>query len=116
MNGSGRYINDTWNYEGVAGAECVPERYRTNFDYNVRYSMSCSDTVHDVIGKYYKYVNIFAIEDIDVDTELFVEYGVEYWRRMDKYGLYSDPDILLHGSYYEQQLDKACGKSDDVDT
>ena len=86
-NTAGRWIND-------AG-----DRYGKNFVFQTEYSTNCyfheetSEKKHDVTGKWY--VNVIAIGDINIHTELFCSYGKNYWNRIKLYGR-DDPHWVSH--------------------
>ena len=101
-NAAGRLINDACDtYTDGPG-----KGLKTDFSTNVVYGEYCSTKPHPDIGKYY--VSVFALCDIEKDTELFVSYGTKYWKEYRHYGT-EDPNILV-GDRYKQRMDDACGK------
>ena len=90
-NTCGRYINDA---RGT--------KYRNNCGYK-----SVIPKNLGIAGKYY--VNVFAIEDIAKGTELLASYGDEYWKNFERYGRFTDPQILT-AKQYDEYMKKACAK------
>ena len=72
-NTAGRWMNDAGDYEGV------PDIIRTEFKTNIAFKTRISRNKHKEIGKHY--IEMYCIDPngIAKGSELFVQYGIEFW-------------------------------------
>ena len=70
---SGRWMNDACDYEGVHSD------YVTGRKNNIAFRTRICKHKHSTIDQWY--IEMYAIDDISAGSELFVRYGVEFWKR-----------------------------------
>ena len=99
VSACGRYINDPCSsydlkkYPWIAKSAII-----TKFTVNCRYETKMYGP-HPDIGEYY--TKVIALHDLDAGVELFVEYGIEYWKRRLRYFKGHDNEIKLNSTYYD---------------
>lgn len=73
---SGRWVNDACDYEGVHSD------YVTGRKNNINFKTRIEKQKHSTLDQWY--IKMYAIVDIPAGSELFVRYGVDFWKRFRK--------------------------------
>ena len=96
INTAGRWINDACEYTEKEWPN-MPHSLKTIYHNNCEFDVICSTKPHWAVDLYY--VNVRATEDIPAGVELFVKYGVDYWKEFTHYFTQLDPYIMTGKTY-----------------